>query len=47
MKLPFTVHLDYPIDLGRGRYPRRNYWYGGSSRAVLRPAVLQAHIWLS
>ncbi|MBD3305552.1 amidohydrolase family protein [candidate division KSB3 bacterium] len=28
-KLPVTVHLDYPIPLGRGTYPRPDYWYGG------------------
>ena len=25
-KLPITIHLDYPIDHGRGSYPRPNWW---------------------
>ncbi len=29
LKLPVVVHLDYPIPLGKGRYPRSDYWYGG------------------
>ena len=33
MKLPITIHLDYPINHGRGSYPRPNYWYGGSIEA--------------
>ena len=28
-KLPITIHLDYPIPNGQ-RYPRPNWWYGGS-----------------
>ena len=28
-KLPITIHLDYPIPTGH-RYPRPNWWYGGS-----------------
>ena len=28
-KLPITIHLDYPIAAGY-RYPRPNWWYGGS-----------------
>lgn len=28
-KLPITIHLDYPIPTGN-RYPRPNWWYGGS-----------------
>ena len=24
-----VVHIDYPIPLGTGEYPRSNYWYGG------------------
>ena len=39
MKLPITVHLDYPIDRGQGRYPRPNYWYGGSIEAFERALV--------
>ena len=35
-KLPITVHLDYPIDHGRGSYPRPNWWYGGSIDAFER-----------
>lgn len=38
-KLPITIHLDYPIDHGRGNYPRPNWWYGGSMDALER-AVL-------
>ena len=29
-KLPITIHLDYPISRGGSRYPRPNWWYGGS-----------------
>ena len=36
MKLPITIHLDYPINHGRGNYPRPNYWYGGSIGAFER-----------
>jgi len=36
MKLPITIHLDYPIDHGRGSYPRPNWWYGGSLDAFER-----------
>lgn len=36
MKLPITIHLDYPIDHGGGSYPRPNYWYGGSLDAFER-----------
>lgn len=28
-KIPVVVHIDYPIPLGSGDYPRPNYWYGG------------------
>ena len=35
-KLPITIHLDYPIDHGRGSYPRPNWWYGGSLDAFER-----------
>ena len=28
-KIPVVVHVDYPIPLGTGEYPRSNYWYGG------------------
>lgn len=34
-KLPITIHLDYPIPDG-GRYPRPNWWYGGSLDALER-----------
>jgi predicted TIM-barrel fold metal-dependent hydrolase len=27
--IPVVVHIDYPIPLGTGEYPRSNYWYGG------------------
>ena len=36
MGLPVTIHLDYPIDHGRGDYPRPNWWYGGSIGAFER-----------
>ncbi len=39
MKLPITIHLDYPINHGRGNYPRPNYWYGGSIEAFERAIV--------
>lgn len=35
-RLPVTVHLDYPIDHGKGAYPRPNWWYGGSIEALER-----------
>ncbi|MCC7263303.1 MAG: amidohydrolase family protein [Candidatus Latescibacteria bacterium] len=35
-KLPITIHLDYPIDHGKGNYPRPNWWYGGSMDALER-----------
>ena len=38
-KLPITIHLDYPIDQGRGNYPRPNWWYGGSLDALERALV--------
>ena len=37
--LPVTVHIDYPIPTGR-RYPRTDWWYGGSIDAFER--ALQA-----
>lgn len=27
--LPVVVHLDYPVPVGQGDYPRPDYWYGG------------------
>ena len=36
LRLPITIHLDYPIDHGRGDYPRPNWWYGGSLDALER-----------
>ena len=39
MGLPITIHLDYPIDHGRGAYPRPNWWYGGSIEALERAIV--------
>lgn len=39
MKLPITIHLDYPIDHGHGDYPRPNWWYGGSLDAFERAIV--------
>ena len=33
--LPVTVHLDYPIPTGQ-RYPRADWWYGGSIEAFER-----------
>ncbi|MDP6776079.1 MAG: amidohydrolase family protein [Candidatus Latescibacteria bacterium] len=39
MGLPITIHLDYPIDHGRGDYPRPNWWYGGSIEALERAIV--------
>lgn len=38
-KLPITIHLDYPIDHGKGEYPRPNWWYGGSLDAFERAVV--------
>jgi len=35
-RLPITIHLDYPLDHGRGAYPRPNWWYGGSIEALER-----------
>jgi predicted TIM-barrel fold metal-dependent hydrolase len=35
-KLPVVVHLDYPIPLGNGSYPRPDYWYGGGLDAFER-----------
>ncbi|MDA0747151.1 MAG: amidohydrolase family protein [bacterium] len=35
MGLPITLHLEYPID-GAQKYPRPNYWYGGSMDALER-----------
>jgi predicted TIM-barrel fold metal-dependent hydrolase len=37
--LPVTIHLDYPIDHGRGDYPRPNWWYGGSIEALERAMI--------
>ncbi|MBN2552637.1 MAG: amidohydrolase family protein [Spirochaetales bacterium] len=38
--IPVVVHIDYPVPLGSGAYPRPNYWYGGGiepfERAVQR-----------
>jgi len=28
-KIPVVVHIDYPVPLGSGHYPRSDYWYGG------------------
>lgn len=42
MRLPVTIHLDYPIASGNGiggRYPRPHYWYGGSLDALERAIV--------
>ena len=39
MRLPITIHLDYPIDHVRGDYPRPNWWYGGSLDAFERAIV--------
>lgn len=39
MRLPITIHLDYPIDHGTGDYPRPNWWYGGSLDAFERAIV--------
>ena len=35
-RLPITIHLDYPIDHGKGAYPRPNWWYGGSIESLER-----------
>ena len=37
--LPVTIHLDYPIDHGRGDYPRPNWWYGGSIETLERAMI--------
>ena len=34
--MPITIHLDYPLKWGSNRYPRPNYWYGGSLDAFER-----------
>jgi predicted TIM-barrel fold metal-dependent hydrolase len=34
--MPITIHLDYPLKWGPNRYPRPNYWYGGSLDAFER-----------
>ena len=34
--MPITIHLDYPLGWGGSRYPRPNYWYGGSLDAFAR-----------
>ena len=39
MRLPITIHLDYPINQGSTRYPRPNYWYGGSLDALERAII--------
>ena len=39
MRLPITIHLDYPINQGSARYPRPNYWYGGSLDALERAII--------
>ena len=39
MRLPITIHLDYPIDHGKGDYPRPNWWYGGSLDAFERAVI--------
>ena len=39
LELPVTIHLDYPIDHGRGDYPRPNWWYGGSIDALERALI--------
>ncbi|MFT5368702.1 MAG: putative TIM-barrel fold metal-dependent hydrolase [Candidatus Latescibacterota bacterium] len=39
LKLPITIHLDYPIDHGHGDYPRPNWWYGGSIASFERAVV--------
>jgi predicted TIM-barrel fold metal-dependent hydrolase len=38
-KLPVLVHIDYPIPYGY-RYPRPNWWYGGSMEAFERAIKL-------
>jgi predicted TIM-barrel fold metal-dependent hydrolase len=35
-RLPVVLHLDYPIALREGYYPRRNYWFGGGIEALER-----------
>lgn len=35
-RLPVVLHIDYPIPLREGRYPRRNYWFGGGIEALER-----------
>ena len=39
MRLPITIHLDYPLDHGGSRYPRPHYWYGGSLDALERAII--------
>lgn len=35
-KLPVVIHLDYPFPLGIDKYPRYDYWYGGTIEAFER-----------
>lgn len=37
--LPLVMHIDYPIPIREGSYPRRNYWFGGGIESLER--VLQ------
>lgn len=34
--LPVVTHIDYPIRLRPGHYPRSSYWYGGGVEALER-----------
>ena len=36
LKLPVVMHLDYPIPIREGSYPRRNYWFGGGIESLER-----------
>ncbi len=36
LRLPVVLHIDYPIPVRDGHYPRRSYWYGGSIASLQR-----------
>ncbi len=35
-RLPVVLHIDYPIPVREGSYPRRNYWFGGGIESLER-----------
>ncbi len=36
LNLPVVMHIDYPIPVRKGRYPRKTYWYGGGIESLER-----------